>query len=185
MDNLRSTELIALSQQYVELWQQQRETLPYNRDVLGMASPCLVKEDDDGVFWQPVTREISADFSNVERGIELTLHNDIKSFYGGLYSAEIQVQFSSAEHSQQCELIQIWSEDDFIRLQENILGHLVMQRRLKISPTVFIAATDDEFEIISICNQSGEILLETVGTKKRQVLADNLSQFISQLTPVV
>ena len=84
----------------------------------------------------------------------------------------------------QLSLVQVWSEDDFIRLQENLIGHLVTQRRLKLPPTQFIATLESEFDMISVCNLSGEVILETFGTTKRRVLAADTASFLSQLTAV-
>lgn len=80
--------------------------------------------------------------------------------------------------------MQVWSEDDFIRLQENLIGHLVTQRRLKLPPTQFIATLESEFDMISVCNLNGEVILETFGTTKRRVLAADTASFLSQLTAV-
>lgn len=55
-----------------------------------------------------------------------------------------------------------------MRLQENLIGHLIMKRRLKQTPTLFIAATESEQEIISLCNLSGEVILEQPGTKNER-----------------
>jgi hypothetical protein len=56
--------------------------------------------------------------------------------------------------------------DDFRRVQENLIGHLVVQK-LKLSPTLFIATLESELEVISVCNLSGEVIKETLGTAKR------------------
>lgn len=82
-------------------------------------------------------------------------------------------------------LVQVWSEEDFIRLQENLIGHLVTQKRLKLSPTLFIATLESDLEMISLCNLTGEIILEKFGSKEKRVLAPNLIHFIQELTPVV
>lgn len=77
------------------------------------------------------------------------------------------------------------SEDDFRRVQENLIGHLVTQKRLKLPPTLFIATLEEELEVISVCNLSGEVCKETLGTRKRTHLASNLAEFLNQLKPLL
>ncbi len=82
-------------------------------------------------------------------------------------------------------LLQVWSEEDFLRLQENLIGHLVMQRRLRQSPTLFIATTASDEEIVSLSNLTGEVILEQPGRKQRQIIAENLEMFLKSLQPVI
>lgn len=173
--------LWSFSERFVDAWQQKYGSHPQSDAYLGLESPCAVQEAGGVVIWQPVEREQLADFSNVEHGIGIQLHDDIKGFYAGQYCGDMRVRFDGLG----MELIQVWSDEDLPRLQENILGHLMMQKRLKQNPTVFIAATDDELDVVSICNVSGEVVKERIGTSHRAVLAPNVEAFLQQLEPEV
>ncbi len=82
-------------------------------------------------------------------------------------------------------LLQTWSEDDLQRVQENLIGHLVTQKRLKLSPTLFIATLDSELDVLSVCNLSGEVVKETIGTRNRETLAPSLADFLTRLEPLL
>ncbi|OOF04164.1 SecY-interacting protein [Salinivibrio sp. MA607] len=177
MENTLHRALWALAQNYVTAWQHQYQSLPCSDEYIGLSSPCMVSDNAHQVQWQPVKRETAADFTNVEKGISLRLHSDIKDFYNGFYCADLPVRFAGESIC----LVQVWSDDDLARLQENILGHLMMQRQRKLTPTVFIATTDDEMTVISIDNMSGEVVKEGLNTGTRDVIAKDAEAFVTAL----
>jgi len=168
------------SQRYCDLWQQESGHLPASEELHGIPSPCVVATQGDAVWWQPQPFTLAQNLDAVERALDIQLQPAVAAFYTAQFAADMSGTFSG----QRVSLVQVWSEDDFQRVQENLIGHLVMKRRLKHSPTLFIATTDSELEVVSVCNLSGEVILEQLGTKKRQVLAPSLQNFLIHLQPL-
>ena len=148
----------------------------------GWDSPCEKGEfNEDFMLWQPqkVVDELS--FKNVEDALGITLHEDIQTYYTTMYSELISV---TCDEGNLC-LLSPWSEKDFSRLQENIIGHILMKQKLKQEITVFFAITDEEDHVLTIKNSSGEVWVERVGCEPHKKLADTIEQFLSQLSPHV
>lgn len=136
-------------------------------------SPCLAQ--DNSGRWQPVWRQV--EFSNIEQALELTLHPDIQAFYGSCLAPSIQAHFKQLSVT----LLQSWNDEDFALLQENIIGHLMMKKRLRQQASIFIAALEDDTQLVSVLNATGEVVLEPVGKEPIQVLAPSIAEFIDQL----
>jgi SecY interacting protein Syd len=82
-------------------------------------------------------------------------------------------------------LLQPWNQGDFERLQQNLVGHILMKRRLKQPETFFIALTDEDDFILTVHNTSGEVMLEQVGLLPKEVVAPNLAEFLQSIQPSV
>ncbi len=181
MDYQVSQALQEFTRRYQQHWQLTTGRAPASRALLGVPSPCVIDEDGDQVFWQPCPPPESLTLAGVERALELQLQPAAEAFYCTQLAGDMSARF----HGRPLELLQVWSEADGIRIQENLIGHLLMQKRLKLPPTLFIATTESELTLISMCNLSGQILLEELGRKNRTVLADNLQEFLVALDPCV
>ncbi|WP_165872769.1 SecY-interacting protein [Celerinatantimonas diazotrophica] len=141
-------------------------------------SPCQCSDVvHNRVYWHPVLREKPLDLSATEDALDLSFHPSVKVFYSRYYSETMIVRFNQ----QKFALVQVWNDDDGVRLQENLIAHILMKRRLKHPETLFIASAEDEMQIVSVVNQTGEVILETLGKKQDKLLASSLGEFLSQL----
>ncbi len=170
-----------ITHRYCDLWQQQRGHAPASQDLYGMPSPCILAShaDKEEVWWQPQSFTLAQNLQAVERALDIRLQPALTAFYTTQFAGDMSATWDGIALT----LVQVWSEEDFARVQENLIGHLVMQRRLKRTPDLFIATTDSDSDIISVCNLSGEVILTTLGTAGRQVLAPSLAHFLTHLQP--
>lgn len=169
--------LLDFTARYCARWQQESGHPPASEDLYGIASPCVMETQNNRVLWQPQPFTLAKNLDAVERAIELRIQPSVVDFYTTQFAGDMRACFEGRE----VNLVQVWSEEDFVRIQENLIGHLVMKRRLKHSPTLFIATTGSELEVISVCNLSGEVITEQLGTQKREVLTADLQSFLIAL----
>lgn len=146
-------------------------------------SPCHTDsaEENEWVDWLPVKQPIEQDFSAVESALEMTLHPDAKEYFSAFWSDNLNASTEKGN----LQLLLPWNQDDFERLLQNLIGHVLMKRRLGQSETLFFAVTDEDDFILTIDNTSGKVMLEQVGLEPCEVIADNLASFIRTLTPKV
>jgi SecY interacting protein Syd len=154
----------------------------------GEDSDCLLSDDrgklgnyDVSLQWQPIMREIAGTFDNIDHALDMTLHSSIHAFYGGYFAAPLM--FDSAHG--QGELLQVWNQNDFEYLQQNLIGHLIMKQKLKQSATWFIGVFDEGEQMLVVDNKDGSVWIEIPGQVPSQKLAESLDEFIASLTPRV
>lgn len=173
--------LTDFTQRYVRRWQDHEGHPPASEALYGIPSPCIVATQDGQVQWLPQPGGDHKRLDGVERAMDIQLHPGAHAFFTSQYAGDMAACFDDIH----CTLLQAWSDDDLIRMQENLIGHLVTQKRRKLPPTLFLATTASEMTLISLCNLSGEVILEEFGTQKRRVLAATLSEFLYKLQPLI
>lgn len=141
-------------------------------------SPCETTTEH-GSCWQPVGIEEQLGFDNVEQAIELELDKQFCEFFTLYFADNIDAQFEDSE----LQFLQAWSKDDFIRLQQNLIGHLLMKKKLKQTPTLFFALTDEEDLNLVVNNHTGQVCLEYVGKEPHKIISDSLAEFINLCEP--
>ena len=146
-------------------------------------SPCYETTAQDGelVRWSPTLQSPVQSFSNVEEALSLKLNPDYCEYFTRYYSDNLKANAPQGR----CELLQVFNFEDFERLQQNLIGHLLMKQRLRQAPTLFFGLTDEEDFILTVVNESGKVALEQVGKEPSQILAPSLAVFIEQLTPAI
>lgn len=142
-------------------------------------SPCCCGSADL-VLWKPVLREHPVDIKNVSTALECDFHPDIHAYYGSAFSGEMLFSFKGLTVS----LVQPWNDDDFERLQQNLIAHVLMLKKLKLPMTLFLATVRDEQKVVSLDNATGQVILEHLGKSERWVLAETLTDFLGRLSPL-
>lgn len=174
--------LLKLGLDYVEAFKEKHGHLPVVEKDPEWPSPCVQEEfSHEADLWQPVACRDELSFENVEHALDLVLHPEVKQYFTSLYSESFDATCSEGNLS----LLFPWSEKDFERLQENIIGHVLMKQKLKQEVTIFFALTDQEDFILTVDNATGAVWVEQVGKAPHKKLADSLKEFIQMLSPVV
>ena len=113
-----------------------------------------------------------------QQALELEFPIQLTEFYTSYFGGGLKVRHDRGE----LELLMSWHQADFERLQQNIIAHILMKRRLKQRETVFIAATDHDDYLVSVLVATGEVYLEKVGMEVKELLAPDLATFLQQLS---
>lgn len=149
-------------------------------------SPCFQTQgtpdidNNEELEWHPFLRTDKASLHNLEEALEIKIPADLQVLFCRYYSHDLNAKADYGNLT----LLQVWNEDDFDRLQKNLIAHVLMKRRLKQEDTLFFALTDEEDYILSIVLKTGAVMLEKVGKEPHREIAPNLADFIAQLSPL-
>jgi SecY interacting protein Syd len=172
--------LLTFSRSFLEQYQEKLEHLPLVEHDEQWPSPCLQEKfDDTFMCWQPIEMTVPLSFKNLENALDLTIHPSVIEYFTSIYSDSIPATCSEGH----LQLLFAWSESDFSRLQENLIGHILMKQKLKQEVTLFFAITDDENIMLSVNNETGEVWAERVGCKPHKKIAKSLFDFMTSLHP--
>jgi SecY interacting protein Syd len=181
MDNITQGALIALLQRVENSWMSENNSLPQQAFDINWRSTCEVGNENEGMInWKRMPRK-GATLKNIEKALEISLHPSISDFFCCCFADTLPCLFE--DHP--IHLLQIWNEDDFKMLQENMIAHFLMQKRLDQPASMFIASCSDEMQIISVLNETGQVQLETLGKGQESILAESIAAFLDKLIPVV
>ncbi|MCZ4338532.1 SecY-interacting protein [Shewanella colwelliana] len=155
----------------------------------GEQSDCIEGEYLEGmdesqkvsVTWRAVKRQVKGSFDNIDHALEMTLHSDINHLYGDYFAAPLMFNSQWGDG----ELLQVWNDNDFDYLQQNLIGHLMMKQKLKQPATWFIGVLGEGDQMLVVNNEDGSVWIEIPGDEPQIKLADTLDAFISVLTPRV
>ncbi|RUO25398.1 SecY-interacting protein [Aliidiomarina minuta] len=174
--------LTKLHERYQSAYEEQ-DLLPQTDYMEEWSGTCYQGEVKYGLIgWKPCKQEPEFDFSAIEKGLELSLHTDVAEFYGSFYAGDLHLSYAGEDFT----LLQVIHPQDADRLQRNLIGHVLMQQRLKQEVTLFVGVgTSSEDLIISVDNKTGVVGLEYVGKEQHAKLANSLAELLANATPRV
>lgn len=150
-------------------------------------SPCLLLDEaqladvasGEQTNWRPQLQPVSSHLGDLAKALEIEIHPQLETLFCRYYSHDLPATTDRGD----LDILQAWNQDDFERLQKNLIAHVLMKRRLKQPETLFFATTDQEDFIISIDVASGKVMLEQVGKEPKEALAEDLNSFMKTLHP--
>lgn len=143
-------------------------------------SLCEFENVAERSHWRPIEQTTPLSFEGLANAAEVPIHPDIQHFYSGFWAGSLQGKTDEGPLS----LIQLWNEEDFERLIENLVGHLFMKVRSKQPFTVFFATTEEDSELfLSIDNATGKVLLEEPGKPPLREVETDIATFLNRLEP--
>lgn len=179
------TALTQLLERYLAQYKTEHNSLPLAEFDPPWPSACTeIAENQnttgasDKLFWHPVKREQFELFESLEKGLEFSFPEAISSYYGSVWSNGICVDFEELK----LKCIQIWNAEDEDHLKHNMLAHCYARLKGKLPLSYFIGGSDCE-EVLSLCHETGRVLLERPGKKAHRILAESLSEFLAQCQP--
>lgn len=163
--DLQKTSHISLEIEYDEQW----------------PSPAILVNSPEGNVsqWRPVIQSEDNSLQALNQGLDIEVNPQLEAYYTRYWSDNLNASALQGG----LQLLFPWNEDDFVRLQENLIAHVLMKRRLGQRDTLFFAVTDEEDFVLSILNETGEVVLEQVGKEPKETLAADLSSFLASLKP--
>lgn len=173
-------ELAALYQRYVQVHQQQGK-LWHDFDPK-WPSPCndLTDAADGRCPWQLYWRVPSVSFQEIGDALGVVVHSDLEALFGSHFSEHLSVTFQGHPYT----LLLPWNDDDFNALAENLIGHMLMQRKRKVAASWFIGISNEREDwLLTVSNDNGQVQLEPVGMSASKVLAPSLADFLSECLP--
>ena len=132
------------------------------------------------VGWRPVERDEPGNFDNLAQALNMPVHPSLAALFGHYYAGHLPLCYKGLFIT----LLQPWHHTDFERLQQNQIGHQLMQRKLGLPATWFIATCRDEHRLVTLDNASGAVLLERLGQGAIGTLAPDLASFLRRAEPV-
>ena len=150
-------------------------------------SPCLLFSElqltdvttGEQMAWRPQLQPANSHLGDLAKALEIDIHPQLETLFCRYYSHDLPATTERGD----LDLLQAWNQDDFERLQKNLISHVLMKRRLKQPETLFFATTDQDDFIICVDVASGNVMLEQVGKVAEEVLARDLDTFIKTLRP--
>lgn len=136
------------------------------------------KDQNRRVAWKPVRRSYHNAFTDMEAALEANFHPSVIAYYCSHWSDGIWGEFAN----EQISLIQVWNEDDLDMLKKNLLGHAFAKQKNRLPLTLFIGCTEND-DIVSVDNESGQVIVEKPGKKAFRLIANDLTSFLEQFSP--